>query len=209
MARHQPSPIPTATQTLEAQQTRCVACGGALWVAYHKTRTISTLSEVTGLTLAVRRCQNAACPLYHQAYRPEEEGGWVLPRSTFGLDVIALSSFAEGCRRMGQSRGMGGEYVVDGFLERVGGVVAAHGHVLVFDVAPERLNGVEFGRIRRQIEAGDARRSQGGEDLLDDGTAMHRVVVQHDDAGPAPAVAWGQSVGGCPLSPPDAANDLL
>jgi hypothetical protein len=59
-------------------------------VAYHKTRTISTLSEVAGLTLAVRRCQNPACRLYHQAYRPEEEGGWALPRSTFGLDVIAL-----------------------------------------------------------------------------------------------------------------------
>ncbi len=90
MARRQHSPIPTATQTLEAQRTRCVACGGALWVAYHKTRTISTLTEVVGLTLAIRRCQDPACPLYHRAYRPEEEGGWALPRSTFGLDVIAL-----------------------------------------------------------------------------------------------------------------------
>lgn len=90
MARRQHSPIPTATQTLEAQRTRCVACGGALWVATHKTRTISTLTEVVGLTLAIRRCQDPACPLYHRAYRPEEEGGWALPRSTFGLDVIAL-----------------------------------------------------------------------------------------------------------------------
>jgi hypothetical protein len=90
MTRRQPSPPPTVTHHLEAQRTQCVACGGPLWVAYHKTRTISTLSEVAGLTLAVRRCQNAACPLYHQAYRPEEEGGWALPRSTFGLDVIAL-----------------------------------------------------------------------------------------------------------------------
>jgi hypothetical protein len=90
MARRQHSPIPTATYHLEAQRTQCVACGGPLWVAYHKTRTISTLSEVAGLTVAVRRCQNAACPLYHQAYHPEEEGGWALPRSTFSLDVIAL-----------------------------------------------------------------------------------------------------------------------
>jgi len=59
-------------------------------VAYHKTRTLSTLTEVAGLTLAIRRCQNPGCPLYHHAYRPEEEGGWALPRSTFGLDVIAL-----------------------------------------------------------------------------------------------------------------------
>jgi hypothetical protein len=90
MVRRQPSPTPTITHLLEAQRTQCVACGGPLWVAYHKTRTISTLTEVAGLTLAVRRCQNAACPLYHQAYRPEEEGGWALPCSTFGLDVIAL-----------------------------------------------------------------------------------------------------------------------
>ncbi len=90
MARRERSPSPTATHLLEAQRTQCVACGGALWVAYHKTRTISTLTEVAGLTLAIRRCQNPACPLYHQAYRPEEEGGWALPRSTFGLDVIAL-----------------------------------------------------------------------------------------------------------------------
>jgi hypothetical protein len=90
MARRQPSPTPTATHLLEAQRTQCVACGGPLWVAYHKTRTISTLTEIAGLTLAVRRCQDPACPLYHQAYRPEEEGGWALPRSTFGLDVIAL-----------------------------------------------------------------------------------------------------------------------
>ena len=90
MARRQPGPKATSTYQLEAQRTHCVACGGALWVAYHKTRTISTLTEVAGLRLAVRRCQNAACPLYHRVYRPEEEGGWALPRSTFGLDVIAL-----------------------------------------------------------------------------------------------------------------------
>ena len=90
MARRRHSPTPTITQAVEAQRTQCVACGGALWVAYHKKRTISTLTEVVGLTLAIRRCQNRACPLYHQAYHPEEEGGWALPRSTFGLDVIAL-----------------------------------------------------------------------------------------------------------------------
>jgi hypothetical protein len=90
MARRQPSPSPTATHLLEAQRTQCVACGGALWVAYHKTRTISTLTEVAGLTLAIRRCQDPGCALYHRPYRPEEEGGWALPRSTFGLDVIAL-----------------------------------------------------------------------------------------------------------------------
>ncbi len=58
---------------------------------------------------------------------------------------------------MGEPRGMVVEYVVDGLLERIGGVVAAHGHVLVLDVAPERLDGVELGRIRRQIAANRSR----------------------------------------------------
>ena len=38
----------------------------------------------------MRRCQNAACPQYRRAYRPEEEGHWALPHGEFGLDVIAL-----------------------------------------------------------------------------------------------------------------------
>ena len=90
MARRERSPEPTIRHQLESHRSECVACAGPLWVAYHKTRTISTLQDVAGLTLAVRRCQNPACPLYHQPYRPEEEGHWALPRSTFGLDVIAL-----------------------------------------------------------------------------------------------------------------------
>jgi hypothetical protein len=90
MARRGRSPEPTIRHQLETQRSACVACGGPLWVAYHKTRTISTLQDVAGLTLAVRRCQDPACLLYHQPYRPEEEGRWALPRSTFGLDVIAL-----------------------------------------------------------------------------------------------------------------------
>jgi len=46
--------------------------------------------DVAGLTLAVRRCQNPDCALYHHAYRPKEEGAWALPHGEFGLDVIAL-----------------------------------------------------------------------------------------------------------------------
>ncbi len=75
MARRHPSPQPTSSYQLEAQRTHCVACGGPLWVAYHQSRTISTLAEVAGLDLAVRRCQNAACPLYHRAYRPVSRAG--------------------------------------------------------------------------------------------------------------------------------------
>lgn len=90
MARRERSPEPTIRHQLETQRTQCAACAGPLWVAYHKTRTISTLADVAGLTVAVRRCQNPACPLYHRPYHPEEEGQWALPRGTFGLDVIAL-----------------------------------------------------------------------------------------------------------------------
>ncbi len=90
MGRHERSPESTVRRQLETQQSICVACGGPLWVAYHKTRTISTLQDVMGLTLVVRRCQTPTCSLYHQPYRPEEEGRWALPRSTFGLDVVAL-----------------------------------------------------------------------------------------------------------------------
>lgn len=58
-------------------------------MAYHVHRTITTLTGLCRLTLVVRRCSNPACPLYHVAYRPEEEGRWALPHGEFGLDVIA------------------------------------------------------------------------------------------------------------------------
>jgi Transposase, Mutator family len=83
-------PAATREHLLEPLQTRCAACGGGLWVAYHNTRTVMTLAGLCRLTLRIRRCPNAACPRYHQAYRPEEEGAWALPHSEFGLDVIAL-----------------------------------------------------------------------------------------------------------------------
>ncbi len=59
-------------------------------VAYHSRRTSATLDGLYRLDLAVRRCQNPACPWYQRAYRPEEEGGWALPHGEVGLDVIAL-----------------------------------------------------------------------------------------------------------------------
>jgi len=61
-----------------------------MWVAYHAHRTITTLHGLCGLTVVVRRCGNASCPRYQQAYRPEEEGHWALPHGECGLDVIAL-----------------------------------------------------------------------------------------------------------------------
>jgi hypothetical protein len=51
---------------------------------------VTTLAGIWRLRLRVRRCITPTCPLYHQAYRPEEEGAWALPHGEFGLDVIAL-----------------------------------------------------------------------------------------------------------------------
>jgi hypothetical protein len=75
---------------LEPQQTKCVECGQDMWVAYHAHRKVITLDGLCGLTLQVRRCRNPACPRYKCAYRPEEEGRFVLPHGECGLDVIAL-----------------------------------------------------------------------------------------------------------------------
>ncbi len=90
MARRQPRPAAARQYALAPYQTRCVHCGGPAHVAYHSRRTVVTLDGAYRLTLAVRRCQEPTCSLYHRAYRPEEEGHWALPHGEFGLDVIAL-----------------------------------------------------------------------------------------------------------------------
>jgi Transposase, Mutator family len=90
MARTRRRPSATIARLLAPLQTRCPACGGALWMAYHATRTVTTLEGLWQLRLKVRRCVNPACAGYHRPYRPEEEGSLVLPKGEFGLDVIAL-----------------------------------------------------------------------------------------------------------------------
>ena len=61
-----------------------------MWFAYENRRSVSLLAwRVARLRLRVRRCQTAACPRFHVAYRPEEEGRWALPEHEFGLEVIA------------------------------------------------------------------------------------------------------------------------
>jgi hypothetical protein len=90
MSRTQCRPEPTAHQVLKPIQTHCCVCGGTMWVDYHNARTVVRLDDSYRLTLAIRRCVNRACQLYHHPYRPEEEGAWALPHGEFGLDVIAL-----------------------------------------------------------------------------------------------------------------------
>ena len=65
------------------------ACNGRLWHLYQTQRTVTTLDDVTRLTITVVRCPNPACAHYHLPVRPEEEGAWALPHGEFGLDVIA------------------------------------------------------------------------------------------------------------------------
>jgi hypothetical protein len=89
MARRQKRPPVTREVTLECVQRTCPECGESMWIDYENTHTVSRLGEVVRLRLKVRRCQNASCGRYHQAYRPEAEGGWALPQHEFGLDVIA------------------------------------------------------------------------------------------------------------------------
>lgn len=60
-----------------------------MWVAYHTQRSVLTLQGLCRLTIVIRRCRNAACSQYQQAYHPEEEGRWALPHGECGLDLIA------------------------------------------------------------------------------------------------------------------------
>jgi hypothetical protein len=90
MPRRQARPVAPQQYALEPYRTSCVLCGQPAHVAYHSRRTLATLDGLYRLDLAVRRCQNPACPQYQRPYRPEEEGHWALPHGEFGLDVIAL-----------------------------------------------------------------------------------------------------------------------
>lgn len=100
MARTRSRPSAATPHTLQPVRTRCVACGGTLWVAYHTRRTVTTLEGLVRLTLIVRRCHNSDCERYHRPYRPEEEGVWALPHGEVGLDLIALV----GTLRFGEHR---------------------------------------------------------------------------------------------------------
>ena len=100
MARRRRRPRARQHKELAPLHTRCVACGGPLWVAYHSHRTLATLAGLVRLRLQVRRCVRAGCAQYHRPYRPEEELGWARPHGEFGLDVIALV----GALRFGEPR---------------------------------------------------------------------------------------------------------
>jgi hypothetical protein len=90
MARRQHRPSAIREEILTPQREGCSSCGKLLGVAYHNSRTVTTLQGLCRLTVVIRRCRNPACERYHVASHPEEEGIWALPHGEFGLEVIAL-----------------------------------------------------------------------------------------------------------------------
>jgi hypothetical protein len=89
MARKESRPPAKLHERLEPQRKSCIECGRRMWVAYHTQRSVLTLQGLCRLTIVIRRCRNAACSQYQQAYHPEEEGRWALPHGECGLDLIA------------------------------------------------------------------------------------------------------------------------
>jgi Transposase, Mutator family len=90
MARTRPRPAATMEQHLVPACDHCWSCGRALWITDANRRTVTTLAGLVACTLQIRSCPNPACERYRRPYRPEAEGGLVLPHAEFGLDVIAF-----------------------------------------------------------------------------------------------------------------------
>jgi hypothetical protein len=66
-----------------------------MWVRYTCKRSLLHLQGTVRYQIVVCACQNTACPRFHKPFRPEEEGAVALPKSAYGLDVIA---FVGNCR---------------------------------------------------------------------------------------------------------------
>ncbi len=90
MARKNLKPEATSFEVLECVHKYCPECGERMWNEYNNLRHVRTLKGVVQLKLKIHRCQNMSCKRYRIAYRPEQEGSWILPHHEFGLDVIAL-----------------------------------------------------------------------------------------------------------------------
>lgn len=91
MARTTTRPKATAHCTLLPLTTTCPACAESLFLDYYNQRTVSTLDDVLGLRLGIRRCHNPLCSRFHKPFRPEAEGRIALPHHEFGLDVVLLT----------------------------------------------------------------------------------------------------------------------
>jgi hypothetical protein len=88
--RKQCRPPPDRALTLTPITIVCPECQHRTQAPYHNFRTVTTLENVLGLTLQIRRCPNPECPRFHRPYRPEAEAHFALPHHEFGLDIMAL-----------------------------------------------------------------------------------------------------------------------
>ena len=68
----------------------CPACDRRMWVRYTCVRTLVHLSEPVRYQVSVCACRNSDCSRFQKPYRPEEEGALALPKSEYGLDVLAF-----------------------------------------------------------------------------------------------------------------------
>jgi hypothetical protein len=89
MAKTRRTIEPTTTHDLSPERTACPHCGAFMRADYANHRTLATLTGVTRLRLAIRRCRNDTCRAFRKPYRPEAEGRFALPHHEFGLDVLA------------------------------------------------------------------------------------------------------------------------
>src|SRR4051794_29660932 len=90
MARTAPRARPDREQVLGTVHECCPACGRRLRYRYENRRTVTTLAGLVRLRPRIRRCEDPGRVRHRRPYRPEAEGGLVLPRHEFGPDVIAL-----------------------------------------------------------------------------------------------------------------------
>ena len=78
--------------------------------------------------------------------------------------------------------------VLDGGLKGMIGRMAPDGQVLIFELAPDRFDRIEFRTVGREVPKMNVGLGQGGQRRLDRLAVMDRIVVQDHDAGSPPAV---------------------
>jgi hypothetical protein len=90
MARRDARDPAERTETLRCERTTCLVCNGPMVMAYHNDRRVMLLSGSVRFMLKIRQCRNVVCAAYKKPYRPEAEGAIALPRSEYGLDILAV-----------------------------------------------------------------------------------------------------------------------
>lgn len=95
MARRETRPIPSLDCCLSPNIGACPECFHWMPIRYTYPRDLIRLKGAVRFRIAVRACRNLQCPRFHKPFRPEEEGALALPKSEYGLDVIA---FVGACR---------------------------------------------------------------------------------------------------------------